>query len=253
MEVQTETSTHDHFLPTYLLQGLPLDIPNIDFKKVEKSGEVSDVQACINKEVIHRRLGNTLLPHPLYFFPFSLLPHLVLRNINFTTSVIPCPRFSVSARCLNRMSLKGEEDRKSGTIHTFHNLKVTLPPKSYFYPSAWRKSRTSWKIIQSRTGAIRGAGQQPLPGCANIQEEITLDLALLNGVRIHDGIVSIAAGERWGAVYTELSKEGLGVTGARSGNNGVGGLALSGTYMYMLHSKAICVKIICGHTRSLLF
>jgi FAD/FMN-containing dehydrogenase len=78
--------------------------------------------------------------------------------------------------------------------------------------------------------AIRGAGQVPLPGSANIENGITLDLRNLTGVEFKDGVVSIAAGERWGSVYQKLAAEGLGVTGSRSGNGGIGGLALEGTY-----------------------
>ncbi|ESZ92551.1 hypothetical protein SBOR_7077 [Sclerotinia borealis F-4128] len=76
--------------------------------------------------------------------------------------------------------------------------------------------------------AIRGAGQVPLPGSANIENGITLDLRNLTGVECKDGIVSIAAGERWRTVYQKLAAEGLGVTGSRSGNGGIGGLALEG-------------------------
>ncbi|APA06370.1 hypothetical protein SS1G_01102 [Sclerotinia sclerotiorum 1980 UF-70] len=76
--------------------------------------------------------------------------------------------------------------------------------------------------------AIRGAGQVPLPGSANIENGITLDLRNLTGVECKDGIVSIAAGERWSTVYQRLAAEGLGVTGSRSGNGGIGGLALEG-------------------------
>ncbi|KAH8586118.1 hypothetical protein B0O99DRAFT_695797 [Bisporella sp. PMI_857] len=77
--------------------------------------------------------------------------------------------------------------------------------------------------------AIRGAGQQPLPGCANIQDGITLDLSNLTGIELKkDGIISIAAGERWSNVYAKLDGTGLGVTGSRSGRGGIGGLALEG-------------------------
>ncbi|ROW09007.1 hypothetical protein VMCG_02683 [Cytospora schulzeri] len=76
--------------------------------------------------------------------------------------------------------------------------------------------------------AIRGAGQQPLPGCANIQDGITLDLRFLTGIEIKDGIVSIAAGERWGTVFEKVEEQGLGVAGGRSAQGGIGGLALSG-------------------------
>jgi FAD/FMN-containing dehydrogenase len=79
--------------------------------------------------------------------------------------------------------------------------------------------------------AVRGAGQQPLPGCANIDGGITLDLSLLTGIvpDADSGIVTIAAGERWGAIYEELDGTGLGIGGARSAKGGIGGLSLAGT------------------------
>ncbi|KAL1867476.1 hypothetical protein Daus18300_006320 [Diaporthe australafricana] len=76
--------------------------------------------------------------------------------------------------------------------------------------------------------AIRGAGQQPLPGCANIQGGLTVDLRHLTGTEVKDGFVSVGAGERWGKIYEAVQAKGLGVTGSRSGLGGVGGLALSG-------------------------
>lgn len=77
--------------------------------------------------------------------------------------------------------------------------------------------------------ATRGAGQQPVPGCSNIESPgITLDLRDLTGIDIQDNVVSIGAGERWGAVYEKLTEQGLGVTGSRSALGGIGGLALAG-------------------------
>ncbi|ROW15441.1 hypothetical protein VPNG_02432 [Cytospora leucostoma] len=93
--------------------------------------------------------------------------------------------------------------------------------------------------------AIRGAGQQPLPGCANIQDGITLDLRLLTGTVIKDGIVSIAAGERWGTVYEKLTDQGLGVTGSRSALGGIGGLALSGGLSFFSSREGfVCDNVI---------
>ncbi|KAK5633088.1 hypothetical protein RRF57_008802 [Xylaria bambusicola] len=44
--------------------------------------------------------------------------------------------------------------------------------------------------------AIRAAGQQPLPGCANVQDGTTADPRSLRGLHIEDKVVQIAAGER---------------------------------------------------------
>ncbi|KAF2010894.1 FAD-binding domain-containing protein [Aaosphaeria arxii CBS 175.79] len=76
--------------------------------------------------------------------------------------------------------------------------------------------------------AIRGGGQQPTHACANIQDGITLDLGMLTGIEVKDDSVSIAAGERWGAVYERLLPLGLATSGSRSGKGGIGGLSLSG-------------------------
>ena len=80
--------------------------------------------------------------------------------------------------------------------------------------------------------AVRGGGQQPLPGCANIQDGLTLDLSTLTGIQVQPEkeCVRIAAGERWGAVYDKLIPHGLAVTAGRSSNGGIGGLALQGTF-----------------------
>lgn len=84
------------------------------------------------------------------------------------------------------------------------------------------------KHSDSISFAVRGGGQQPVPGCANIQDGITLDLGLLTGIESHDGIVKVGAGERWGSVYEKLGEDGLAVAGGRSAANGIGGLALEG-------------------------
>ncbi|KAI1261739.1 hypothetical protein F5Y18DRAFT_400325 [Xylariaceae sp. FL1019] len=80
------------------------------------------------------------------------------------------------------------------------------------------------------TFAIRGAGQQPLPGCANADGGITLDLGFLTGTQLdtESWVISIAAGERWGAVYEELHSHKRSITGSRSAKGGIGGLALAG-------------------------
>lgn len=113
-------------------------------------------------------------------------------------------------------------------------LESDITPAAIFRPKSTQDVSTFLQTIQPFVAcadvafAIRGGGQQPLPGCANIQGGITLDLGLLVGSEIQNGIVKIAAGERWGPVYDKLHEEGLGVTGSRSAKGGIGGLALAG-------------------------
>lgn len=113
-------------------------------------------------------------------------------------------------------------------------LESDITPAAIFQPKSTQDVSTFLQTIQPLVAcgdvayAIRGGGQQPLPGCANIQGGITLDLGLLVGSEIQNGIVKIAAGERWGPVYDKLHEEGLGVTGSRSAKGGIGGLSLAG-------------------------
>jgi FAD/FMN-containing dehydrogenase len=77
--------------------------------------------------------------------------------------------------------------------------------------------------------ATRGGGQNPLPGCVNINAPgVTLDLALLNKVEVKEDYVSVGAGARWEAVFDALEGTGQGVAGNRSSKAGIGGLALQG-------------------------
>jgi FAD/FMN-containing dehydrogenase len=113
-------------------------------------------------------------------------------------------------------------------------LESEISPSAIFLPNHKEDVASFLKIVREHNQhfAIRGAGQQPLPGCANSIGGITIDLVNIGGVEVKDGIVAIGAGERWSAVYSKLHDEGLSVTGARSGNNGVGGLALSGEFPF---------------------
>jgi FAD/FMN-containing dehydrogenase len=92
--------------------------------------------------------------------------------------------------------------------------------------------------------AIRGAGQQPAPGCSNIVNGITLDLRFLTGIELKDEIVSVGAGERWGPIYEKLAEHGLGVTGSRSALGGIGGLALAGIHFPFLMNQTSFARVL---------
>jgi hypothetical protein len=95
--------------------------------------------------------------------------------------------------------------------------------------------------------AIRGAGQQPLPGCANVDNGFTLDLALLDDITLTQdkSVVQIGAGARWGPVYKKLDALGLSVTGSRSAMGGVGGLALAGGLSFFSSREGfICDNVV---------
>ena len=103
-----------------------------------------------------------------------------------------------------------------------------FPPRSAEEVAQFVKEVKPFVFNDGVQFAVRGAGQQPAPGCSNITNGITLDLRFLTGIDLKNGLVSIGAGERWGPVYEKLSEHGLGVTGGRSALGGIGGLALAG-------------------------
>lgn len=84
--------------------------------------------------------------------------------------------------------------------------------------------------------AIRAAGNMPAPGCANVQNGITLDLNLLTTISLNqdNSVVLVGAGARWQAVDQVVQDVGLGVVGGRSGTGGIGGLALAGEPFLLL-------------------
>ncbi|TVY71554.1 Bifunctional solanapyrone synthase [Lachnellula suecica] len=120
-----------------------------------------------------------------------------------------------------------------------------LHPAIIFLPKSTEDVAKIVEIVKpfavdgSVTFAIRGAGNMPLPGCANTHQGITIDLSLLNTVELGlrgDKIVSVGAGARWAAVDEVVEAAGRGATGARSGTGGVGGLALAGKVSHSLVS-----------------
>ncbi|KAI0153225.1 hypothetical protein GGR57DRAFT_492348 [Xylariaceae sp. FL1272] len=124
-----------------------------------------------------------------------------------------------------------------------------LSPACIFLPQTTEEVATFVKVFQSYVGhvefAVRAAGQQPLPGCANVEGGITVDLRELRGLALRDDIVLVAAGERWGDVYKFLEPHGLGVTGGKSTTCGIGGLATQGGLSFFSSREGlICDNVI---------
>ncbi|KAI1763284.1 hypothetical protein GGR53DRAFT_497943 [Hypoxylon sp. FL1150] len=124
-----------------------------------------------------------------------------------------------------------------------------LSPACIFLPRSKDEVAAFVRTIQPFVGdvqfAIRAAGRQPLPGCANVQDGITVDLRSLTGIDIQDGVVRIAAGELWGTVYKFLEPFGLGVTGGKATTCGIGGLATQGGLsFYSTREGFICDNVL---------
>jgi FAD/FMN-containing dehydrogenase len=120
--------------------------------------------------------------------------------------------------------LRGTDEFTNRNKSYLSTLESDLTPAAIFQPKSTEEVSQFLQTVTPIKGpfAIRDAGQQPLPGCANIQDGITLDLGLLTGVEVKDnGTVSVGAGARWGSVYEALDGKGLGVTGLRSSKGGI--------------------------------
>ncbi|KAH9995153.1 FAD-binding domain-containing protein [Xylariaceae sp. FL0662B] len=124
-----------------------------------------------------------------------------------------------------------------------------LSPACIFLPQSKEEVAAFVRTIQPFVGdvqfAIRAAGRQPLPGCANVQDGITVDLRSLKGIDLRDGRVRVAAGELWGSVYEYLKPRGFGVTGGTSATCGIGGLATQGGLsFYSTREGFICDNVV---------
>lgn len=134
-----------------------------------------------------------------------------------------------------QLALAGTEeyDKLNNSYYSFWQSDISpatiFLPKSKHDVAQFVQTFKPFALDGAAQFAIRGAGQQPLPGCSNIANGVTIDLRFLTGLELKDGCIAIGAGERWGTVYEKLTQEGLGVTGSRSSGGGIGGLALAGT------------------------
>lgn len=65
--------------------------------------------------------------------------------------------------------------------------------------------------------AIKGGGHTAFPGASGIDGGITVALEDMNEITLSKDkkVASIGPGNRWGAVYTDLAKNGLAVIGGR--------------------------------------
>ncbi|KAM3452641.1 hypothetical protein MY3296_004379 [Beauveria thailandica] len=94
-------------------------------------------------------------------------------------------------------------------------------------------------IRASAPFTVRAGGHTAHANGSNTDDGVTVDLALLRTLRLHDDdddddetIVSVGAGLRWGDVSAALDPRGLAVLGGRDADVGVAGLLLGGGFSY---------------------
>ncbi|OTA76491.1 hypothetical protein M434DRAFT_88032 [Hypoxylon sp. CO27-5] len=151
-----------------------------------------------------------------------------------------------------QLALPGTEEYEKLNKSYYSFLQSDISPAAIFLPKSKEQVSQFLEIFKPfivngvAQFAVRGAGQQPLPGCSNISNGVTVDLRLLTGLELKKDRIEIGAGERWGAAYEKLTQEGLGVTGGRSSEGGIGGLALAGRGLSFFSSREgfICDNVV---------
>ncbi|CAG8980501.1 hypothetical protein HYALB_00013102 [Hymenoscyphus albidus] len=83
--------------------------------------------------------------------------------------------------------------------------------------------------------AIRSGGHMTMPGAANIDRGVLIDLQRLDKVEYNAerNVVVIGTGQRWKNVYTQLDRYNVTVVGGRVLDIGVGGLVLGSGLSYL--------------------
>ncbi|KAJ5929277.1 FAD-binding domain-containing protein [Penicillium verhagenii] len=122
----------------------------------------------------------------------------------------------------------------------FSKQEQELEPSCVIKPTNSLEVSTAIKILHSflDTGvqfAVRGGGHTPYAGAANIEKGVTLDLSLMNEVRLSTDLktVDLGPGGKWRKVWETLDPYNVTVTGGRDSDVGVGGYLLGGGLSYL--------------------
>jgi len=113
-------------------------------------------------------------------------------------------------------------------------------PACFFQPTnAKEVSKALVEVIRANAPfAIKGGGHSSNIEGSSIHNGFQFDLCKLNHVRIAEDrqTVDVGPGQRWGAFYEELEKEGLIAVGGRDAGVGVPGFIFGGQFFLMSRS-----------------
>ncbi|KAI9829123.1 MAG: hypothetical protein M1832_000146 [Thelocarpon impressellum] len=118
------------------------------------------------------------------------------------------------------------------SIESYFTLQERLTPTCVVGPESAQDVAKIVRLLAKKSClfAVRGGGHSLIPGAANIEDGVTIDLSAMNRVSLSKDrkTASIGPGCRWGDVYSTLSPQGVAVTGGRAATVGVSGLILGG-------------------------
>lgn len=123
------------------------------------------------------------------------------------------------------------------TSNTYWSARQSeLGPNCFVTPHNASEVSTILKALTETQSSftVKGGGHTAFPNGSSIDDGVTIDLAHLNEVTVHDDEkgVSVGPGARWGNVSTVLDSRGLAVAGGRVNDVGVAGLILGGGISY---------------------
>ncbi|GAM82286.1 hypothetical protein ANO11243_002650 [Dothideomycetidae sp. 11243] len=166
----------------------------------------------------------------------SALPLAQLANLSARSESWACALACSSLEILygrKAVTQAGNAVYTNITQHGYWSLaQSSATPACLFQPST--AGQVSVLVLVSRLTtcpfAVRSGGHASFPAASSITDGITVSLDNLNSINLSGdhSIVSVGAGNKWGAVYQALDPLNLTVTGGRNSDVGVGGLTLGG-------------------------
>jgi FAD/FMN-containing dehydrogenase len=128
---------------------------------------------------------------------------------------------------LTHILYEDDEQYKART-ESYWSVSAQLHPTCIVQPLSTEEVSTALKTLVAGTTcnfAVRSGGHATWAGSNNIDNGVTIDLALLNTTTYDEvnSLAKIQPGNRWGMVYGELEKHGVTVAGGRASTVGVAG------------------------------
>ncbi|OHE96903.1 6-hydroxy-D-nicotine oxidase [Colletotrichum orchidophilum] len=115
---------------------------------------------------------------------------------------------------------------------SYFSVSAQLKPYCIIQPASTEEVKLAINTLKKTAcnWAIRGGGHMTWAGASNIEEGVTIDMALMNHVKYsaENKIASIGAGALWRDVYSALEPFGVTVPGGRTSTVGVAGFLTGG-------------------------
>lgn len=148
----------------------------------------------------------------------------------------------IASQLPNRVAYPGDEAYNTSEKSYAYANQQTQKPSCIVQPSSAADVAAAVNVLRKSPHvpfAIRSGGHATNRGFSNIDCSVTLDLRLLNSVKIQaDGVVvSVGTGASFGDVYLVLDAAKRSLNGGRASGVGVGGFLSGGT---LHHPSKFC-------------